>query len=380
MEGTGFLFFKVLLIMIKRYVFGSGLLVSNVLALSIFTQGGIASEQSITKSELINIGNQLGWRVIANNTITAAECGNWITDELYSESIRNVIGKAIADCITEKNEFANKGAEDVITFDVDPTRHEYSQKNYNALVLWNLIHVYNSQLKANEECDTNKALAEVKRRIKDKYNTVADIDQALDKAVGYINQYATALDLKQHFTQFYETKIWLKNYGTPDMREKLYQGKIPNDLSETQIAPTVKIGLTREVAQFLLDNSQININTLTLGNWPYTSYKKLSQYPVIKLKGILYSVGILYPACRIESICAGDQSFSVKYEAYNIYLINKDDQYADYTEKMINPEEQKSTVRQQLYTVANYIYNGKAPNNVNKIYYDAKDGWQISYK
>ena len=223
MEGTGFLFFKVLLIMIKRYVFGSGLLVSNVLALSIFTQGGIASEQSITKSELINIGNQLGWRVIANNTITAAECGNWITDELYSESIRNVIGKAIADCITEKNEFQNKGKKAVITFDVDPRKHKYSQQNYNALVLWNLIHVYNSQLKANEECDTNKALAEVKRRIKDKYNTVADIDQALDKAVGYIKQYATALDLKQHFTQFYETKIWLKNDGTPNMREKLHQ-------------------------------------------------------------------------------------------------------------------------------------------------------------
>lgn len=369
MEGTGFLFFKVLLIMIKRYVFGSGLLVSNVLALSIFTQGGIASEQSITKSELINIGNQLGWRVIANNTITAAECGNWITDELYSESIRNVIGKAIADCITEKNEFANKGAEDVITFDVDPTRHEYSQKNYNALVLWNLIHVYNSQLEEGKKCDTDSALENVALRIKDEYKTVAGIDQAVHTAVEYIKQYATALDLEQHFTNFYKTKIWLKNVPTQETQELLSKYKI----IERQIAPAVKIDLTTEVAQWLLNNSRINIDKLKIHSWP-NEYMNLYHYPAIKLRRVLYGVGVLSNCIIIESICSGDQSFSVKCDPDTIYLIDKDDTLAN---KKIAPD---STEQKQLRTVINYIYNGKAPNNVNKIYYDAKDGWQISYK
>ena len=72
---------------------------------------------------MLNLYNQLSWRIIANNTIFDAKESRWITDEYYSESIRNVIGEAIADCVTERNEFAGKSETDVMSFAVEATSY-----------------------------------------------------------------------------------------------------------------------------------------------------------------------------------------------------------------------------------------------------------------
>ncbi|MBQ2175900.1 MAG: hypothetical protein II453_12830, partial [Alphaproteobacteria bacterium] len=37
-------------------------------------------------------------------------------------------------------------------------------------------------------------------------------------------------------------------------------------------------------------------------------------------------------------------------------------------------------LQKDILTVSNYIANGKAPADVESIYYEAKDGWHIKYK
>ena len=44
-----------------------------------------------------------------------------------------MIAKAVADCITDKNEFAFKGEGDVVTFAVEAKN--YTDENWNAVVL-----------------------------------------------------------------------------------------------------------------------------------------------------------------------------------------------------------------------------------------------------
>ena len=135
----------------KNKVFRGRYFPNTILVLSAFTQSGIALDKGISRQEALNLFNQISWRIIANNKIVDAKEGSWITDERYRESIRNVIGKAIADCITKRNEFANKTADQIITFAADPRKQPYTPENWNAVVLWNLIHVIYCEYFSNDE-------------------------------------------------------------------------------------------------------------------------------------------------------------------------------------------------------------------------------------
>ncbi len=117
----------------KSQIFGGLYLDSAVLVLSVFTQSSIVQYEYFSRRDVLNVCNKISWRIIANNKIVDAKEGSWITEGKYNESIRNVIGKAIADCLTEDNEFAGKKAGDVITFDVDAKT--YTAENCNVVVL-----------------------------------------------------------------------------------------------------------------------------------------------------------------------------------------------------------------------------------------------------
>ena len=170
--------------------------------LSAFKQSSIAHDEYFSRTDVLNVCNQIDWRIFANNKIVDAKEGSWITEEKYSESIRNVIGKAIADCITEQNEFVAKKAGDIITFDVDPRKQTYTAGNWNAVVLWNLIHVYNREYKAKGKCDMKEAFNEVELLVKQEYRTIKDIDNIIYKAVCVIKEYAKELDLEERFHDF----------------------------------------------------------------------------------------------------------------------------------------------------------------------------------
>ena len=191
---------------------GGAYVVNAVLALSAFTQNSIGQDEYLTNRDVLNMSNQFSWRIIANNTIVDAEKGSWITKTEYSESIRNVIGKAIADCITEKNEFAGKKENEVIKFKADPTKVKYSPANWNAVVLWNLIHVCKQEYKKydefdmefDSEFDIEKAFKTVGERVKEEYKAIDAINTKIEDAIHDIRSYEYKLALGAQLKEFFK--------------------------------------------------------------------------------------------------------------------------------------------------------------------------------
>ena len=73
-----------------------------------------------------NTLTQIYWRIKAHNIIEDTKWQvkqgqikdePWFVEQKYDESIKKVIGKAIADCVTNRNEFKDKKAGDLITFE-----------------------------------------------------------------------------------------------------------------------------------------------------------------------------------------------------------------------------------------------------------------------
>ena len=216
---------------------------SSALMLYVLPQASIAAPRCLDTQYMINICNQLSWRVIANNTIVDAEEGSWITDEYYSESIRNVIGKAIADCVTGKNEFAGKDAGETITFAANPTT--YTDENWNAVVLWNFIHEYmcehvkngiedSTNPKAKGYYNAHKIIDKVYTQTFDKlyakllfhYKTysIDDLQGKLKKAITDIKAYSEALNLKYRLPWFFKTANHLKSHNKICQTDKIAPG------------------------------------------------------------------------------------------------------------------------------------------------------------
>ena len=155
-------------------------------------------------SEVINLFNNISWRIIANNKIVDADESNWITKETYNESITKVIAKAVADCVTDKNEFANKGESDVITFGAKA--ETYDKANWNAVVLWNYLHILKWDYMNNAGCDKDGIFEEVRQRICEKYPTeeVLNIAEEVKRAISDIKEYDKELRLTEEMKEFYK--------------------------------------------------------------------------------------------------------------------------------------------------------------------------------
>ena len=189
----------------KKQVFGGGgLYYSNTIAIvSILGCCEEVCAEYKDVSEIINLFNNISWRIIANNKIVDADESNWIAQEKYNESIIKVIAQAVADCVTDKNEFANKGANDVITFAVEAK--DYSAENWNAVVLWNYIHVLKWDYLHNKTRSKDEIFKDVKSRICDNYPTegVVDLAGKVNQAIDDIKEYDRELSLKEEMHKFY---------------------------------------------------------------------------------------------------------------------------------------------------------------------------------
>ena len=345
----------------KKQVFrGGGLYLGNtVLVLSVFTQSSIAHNEYFSRRDVLNVCNKISWRIIANNKIVDAKEGSWITEEKYSESIRNVIGKAIADCLTEKNEFAGKKAGEIITFDVDPRKQPYTAENWNAVVLWNLIHVYSCGFKNNGNYTIDEAFKKVEINVKNKYSAqIADFDKILEKAIGDIREYAKKLDLQEAFHEFCDAKNWIGNERFKEVtRKNLLSIQITPNLAFYEsdlIKPDTKswlLGYTEKIKKEKLE-------------FKGGSYKE--QYIRLKMDGIFYD--IILPKMVMKSMNSTDQ-IEMKIDYYKTGLTSVFIAQDNY------PPEQKN-----METVCNYIVNAKKPVDVESIYYDKKDGWKVKYK
>ena len=80
----------------------------------------------------------MSWKVVASNAIEQCDDRSFIKNTKYHNSILNVIGKAIVDCLNQRNEFADLENKSVIKF-ANQNYSEYTVSNYNAVVLYNLV-------------------------------------------------------------------------------------------------------------------------------------------------------------------------------------------------------------------------------------------------
>ena len=139
----------------KKGLFRGGLYLVNTAVIALSTSRVVVAEEECS---VTNKQNQIYWRLYANNEILKAEGeseeqSKWITNKKYRDSIINVIGKAIGDCMAKENEFKGNNREDignkVILFEgkdsegqdkyKDP--YDYTIKNWNAVYLYNAVNL-----------------------------------------------------------------------------------------------------------------------------------------------------------------------------------------------------------------------------------------------
>ena len=150
----------------------------------------------------------------------------WITkDEKYKKSKTKVIGKAIADCVTEENEFAGKTADDIITFDNKPNSAKkyidpknYKPEHWNAVILYNYVHEAINRYEGYDDLGDvslvlEDKLADIQAYYKDTYKMdEKEVMESLNQAVNDIQKYSDALDLGGTLYNCYDNKSLYESY------------------------------------------------------------------------------------------------------------------------------------------------------------------------
>ena len=159
--------------------------------------------------------NQMYWRIKARtmrNDSALLKEHKWIKQPEYIDSIEKVIGEAIADRITNEREFNGKSADDVITFDEQTEPETYNQPEWNAVVLWNLIHqtycYYCSKERGRDDNtwrkDSKVIFEKLQNTIFEKYSTyfkekgfenkLNELNSNIRDAIFIVKQYIAALE------------------------------------------------------------------------------------------------------------------------------------------------------------------------------------------
>ena len=168
----------------------------------------------LTIREAVNFFNDVTWRIISNNTIVEANKDSWIKNSKYTYSIRNVIGKAIADCITDTDEFKNINDNSIIDFNIKPKN--YTAANWNAVVLYNYLNILKY---AGNIDDLYDKLAKYFKGYEDK----------IEKAVSDIKQYDKELHIAEWMKKFAQYgEIANKNYYELMRLDTLYKDDYKN--------------------------------------------------------------------------------------------------------------------------------------------------------
>lgn len=179
------------------------------------------------KDVLTEIHNKLcyvDWAIYANNKIQEANQENqevFFKEKKgkvsrYRESIINVIGHAIADCVTRQKEFAHTtldGIPKLITFKANP--QDYKQKHWNAVVLYNLVEaIIHSNMdkypkKMHQEIHINDVMPDIKQRLTEGYKDsgIKDLEKRLDDSIAYIREYNDQLNLDVVLSNFNQIKV-----------------------------------------------------------------------------------------------------------------------------------------------------------------------------
>ena len=145
-------------------------------------------------------------------------------NDKYKDSRTKVIGKAIGDCVAEKNEFKDMRSDDIITFENATSEpKDYEQKHWNAVILYNYVHemINGNNLpadKAGYSDQTQNVYNMLKHdKMQQLYTYYKQYDQTglkLSRAIRDIQQYVDALKLNEYLYEFRTSKWKYKTERT----------------------------------------------------------------------------------------------------------------------------------------------------------------------
>ena len=200
----------------KKCLFGGGLDLGSTIAIFASISSDVIAQEFTAEAR--NTLTQIYWRTHAHNIIEETKWKlfkkeikdkPWFIDKDYDESIKKVIGKAIADCLTNMNEFQDKGAEEIITFK-NTNPENYDQANWNAVMLYNYVNeaakgkITTTEERLNVCCDR---IQQCYRNVNSK--KVVSTEEAIKKARDDIGAYADILEL---FYTIRDIKLYSEDY------------------------------------------------------------------------------------------------------------------------------------------------------------------------
>ncbi|MBQ9335103.1 MAG: hypothetical protein IJS10_00985 [Alphaproteobacteria bacterium] len=234
------------------------------------------------------------------------KCASWIKEDLYKESIYNVISNAIADCVLKRNEFAKDKVKDgVVTFD-NKNYESYTAENWNAVVLYNLVQYVYSLKKNKKQQDGGKG---------DEKMTVANIREKFLKE--YIDNGTEGVRLQVECGTDYKDKIrWAYNdimeYDTALSIIKYMMSKQFNNIWEegtTVCADYDKKGF----ADIEIDSNDLYNKSYAFNNSDEKAESGKSDMRII-VKGGKVADAVVYGAKAMYN-CDLDDYMNIKYKA-----------------------------------------------------------------
>ncbi len=242
----------------KNTAFGGGLCLKYSLAIPFITACSYADMPKEVLTEIHNKLCYVDWAITAHKKLQQAEDDDFFKEpkrkvSKYRESIVNVIGHAIADCVTRQKEFANTkddGQSTLITFEANPLL--YSKANWNAVILYNLVEnvLHSDSVDAKyDEFNIQLVFEDIYDKLLDHYKGygIKNLEGKLKDAINDIAEYEKRLDLARSIREFYSEKDPSKIMTVANHRyvtsvlEKQYNEAVQN-------GTTVKLHLNRTVS------------------------------------------------------------------------------------------------------------------------------------
>ncbi|MBQ9335079.1 MAG: hypothetical protein IJS10_00850, partial [Alphaproteobacteria bacterium] len=208
--------------------------------------------------------------------------------------------QAVADCITETNEFKFKNKQDVIIFDVEAKY--YTAENWNAVVLWNYLHVLKWNYLNNSNMSKDEVFEEVRRRICDQYPTkgVKDLEGQLNKAISDIKEYDKELSLADEMKEFYSIA---RNTKGKSFKEIIQNNPMLAPNADWSMEKSIEKDTERQHLQKKKNVSEEDIDWVDFEN---TSLRSHNFTPIkIKADNTIYFIN-MYTFCMPLKSSLGD--------------------------------------------------------------------------
>ena len=228
----------------KKCLFGGGLCLGSSIAIFASISSDVIAQEFTAEAR--NTLTQIYWRTHAHNIIEETKWKlfkkeikdkPWFIDKDYDESIKKVIGKAIADCLTNMNEFQDKdkGTEEIITFK-NTNPENYDQANWNAVMLYNYVNEATKGKITTTEEILNVCHDRIQQFYRDvKSKKVVSTKEAIKKARDDIDKYDDAFKIYEQLKKCKESfQKYAEEYESLNLYNSLKEGMYHDSYRYTQ--------------------------------------------------------------------------------------------------------------------------------------------------